>query len=136
MCEDIELGDAPVELQVSGEVEDVGLVHGSPDETEQQDLHPATLEQTNAVVEVQLAVSWNHLRPADDVMQLLLAQVENGRDDDRLRVRLRTVMAALTRLRVDSQQVLDQRMFLERKVVSYLNLISSKVNRMAKNEDL
>ena len=90
-------------------------MHRSPNETQQQDFHPATLEQSNTVVEVQLAVTRDRLRPADDVMQLQLAQTEDGRRDARLRIRLWTVMAALSRWRVDPKQVLNERMFLKEK---------------------
>ena len=79
---------APVKLQVGREVEDVGLVHGSPNETQQQDFHPATFEQPHTVVEVQLAVTRDRLRPADDVMQFQLTQTEDGRRDARFRIRL------------------------------------------------
>ena len=63
-------------------------MHRSPNETQQQDFHPATLEQSNTVVEVQLAVTRDRLCPADDVMQLQLAQTEDGRRDARFRIRL------------------------------------------------
>ena len=48
---------APVELQVGRQVENLFFVHGAPDEADEEDLHPAALQQVDAVDQLQLRVA-------------------------------------------------------------------------------
>ena len=101
---------APVELQVGRQVENLLFVHGAPDEADEEDLHPAALQQVDAVDQLQLRVTcdtdtqtaavrqrrtaasntWNtRLGTCDDVMQrhspgMDLAHVMTSYSDTRL----------------------------------------------------